>query len=686
MKRSKKIVALSLASLLACGMFAGCDSFTTDTLKNMEQIVAEVNIGRGKNFQDGEEYAQYRNVVQTSNIYKRDLISQYLSNSSLSYQYSAEEMFTRLRENLVNRKTIAQYAMVYFLENGAVEKAADGTETKRTYSAQAFEEYLNASKNKELASYEYFLSTAEIDRAKYNVRRMINNTLDSREKEIIGEEEEKSTSSVTPRTLPTGVNSEDSDYYDKDYKIYTGKYPELNYGSYERVEGSNPMTRKRAYSTLLNNLLGNGLIEKGENVTDFESLDYFEMELASAYESALITKLSDAFEREAEAELSKDNEIETRFNKLFETQKNSFVDGSSFESTFGGMSDSKFVLSAPNVGYGYVINILLPFDSSASEQLSNYSGLEGDQFVYRAQLLKKLTATDQRGTWFTGETDYSYDADDYYGADGRSKLFFEDSLTAVEGGKYKSLKNYYGKYSYNGTAVYNEEKETYKLTPNKITIDGFIDEMEGYLAYAGLTVSNSIDNRGDSYYNKAKTAYYDPSNPDTVDYSTFLYYKGKVEIDNFDNNKIFFAGSDENKAMSVINELSFAYNTDTAGLNSYLGYAISPYTTDFVKEFEFAAQEAVRGGAGTYTIAPSTYGWHIMYCTFAVTEANTPLFNYNADDKGKEGTFSYLYYESLKSSAIKTRSQDIQTQIINNYGKCVTVYDDRCEDLFNLKF
>ena len=93
----------------------------------------------------------------------------------------------------------------------------------------------------------------------------------------------------------------------------------------------------------------------------------------------------------------------------------------------------------------------------------------------------------------------------------------------------------------------------------------------------------------------------------------------------------------------------------------------------------------MRGGAGTYTIAPSKFGWHIMYCTFAVTEAKTPLFTYHAEDKDKEGTFSNQYYESLKASAIENRSKDIQTQIVNNYAACVTVYDDRCEDLFNLK-
>lgn len=686
MKKSKKIIALSLTSVLACGLFAGCDSFSTDTLKNMEQIVAEVNIGEGESFQEGGEYAAYAGSIQTSYVYKRDLISQYLSNGSQMSNYSAKDLFTMIRESLVNRKTIAQYAMAYFLKNGATEESEDGTSVNRSYSVQEYNDYLAASKDKELASYEYFLSQTERDRAKYSVRKMVNNTLDSQEKNLVEEEEEKSNSSVSVRTLPTGVDGENSDYYDKDYKIYTGKNPELNYGSYEKIEGGKPMTRKRAYSSLLSNLLSNGLIEKGENVTDFESLDYFTMELTTAYENALINKLSEAFEREEEERLSREGEIEARFDQLFETQSSTFVDGSTFETTFGEMSASKFVLSAPNAGYGYVINILLPFDSSASEQLNNYSGLEGDKFVYRAQLLKRLTAIDQRETWFTGETDYSYDADENaFGGIDRNKLFFEDNMTAVDGGKYELLENYYGKYTYNGKAEYNEEKDTYKFTPNKIDIDDFIDEMESYLQFAGLNVSdNKVDNRS-GYYDKAKTDYYDKNNPDTVDYSSFLYYKGKVEIANFDNNMIYCAGSDENKAMSVINELSFAYNTDTAGLNKYLGYAVSPYKTDFVKEFEFAAQEAVRGGAGTYTIAPSQYGWHIMYCTFAVTEAKTPLFTYHAEDKDKEGTFSNQYYESLKASAIQNRSKDIQTQIVNNYAACVTVYDDRCEDLFNLK-
>ena len=249
------------------------------------------------------------------------------------------------------------------------------------------------------------------------------------------------------------------------------------------------------------------------------------------------------------------------------------------------VSDSKFVLTATGnsdeeSAFGFVINILLPFSAAQTDELNSvtqdFGDTKGNKFATRAQLLKKIKATDQRGSWFRGETDYSFKATADVGAYGynttddskpkREWLFFEDNFNdSNEPSKYKRLKNYYGKYTYNGT--WDEELRKYK--PNQITIDGFINEMEGYLESAGATVQKGTP-LGDSYYSTDPKNYY-KTNGD-VDYGKFVYYKGKVTFDGgFNANQMFKAGTPENTAMSVINELSFAYNTDKGGLNSYLG-------------------------------------------------------------------------------------------------------------------
>ena len=182
----------------------------------------------------------------------------------------------------------------------------------------------------------------------------------------------------------------------------------------------------------------------------------------------------------------------------------------------------------------------------------------------------------------------------------------------------------------------------------------------------------------------------------TVNYETFVYTSGKIdwsavagagESSAFDANRIFVKGSKETKALSVINELSFAYNTDTAGLNTYLGYAVTANKTSFVSEFEYAAQWAVKNGAGSYCVVPSDYGWHIIYCTFSF--ADTPAdkdspFTFDYSDIETEGSFSYLYYEALKSNALTNYSTNRRSKIINAYLDSSTVYEERYADLSGL--
>ena len=236
------------------------------------------------------------------------------------------------------------------------------------------------------------------------------------------------------------------------------------------------------------------------------------------------------------------------------------------------------------------------------------------------------------------------------------------------------------------------------INPARLTIDDFIAELEGYLnAQSGLSAQGAYYADGtaqsfggyesnDAYY--AQTQFYKDDAAHSVDYSKFVYYQGKVAFGKtFDPNQMFVADTPENKAFSAINELSFAYNTDTAGLNSYLGYAVSVEKTDFVSEFEYAAQLACKEGAGSYVVVPSDYGWHIIYCTFSFVENGSGKiepFAFDWDEKDTEGTFSNLYYESICANATTRYTTIRQSYIINEYTQCATVYKDRYADLTGL--
>ena len=690
--KKTKFAALALASLLAAGSFSGCALVTNNLKKDLEQVVASVDLTKS------EDYSSLKGTIKPSDVLKRDLVASYASVGSTyvnSYGMEASTVYEMLKNQLVNRQLYVQYAQAYFLDT-------DSTKTKSEWDKKIAEA---DESEKEIAALAYFLDKDEIETAEYTVKSSMNATLDSQELQYI-ETEEDEHDHDTARTTPNGLDTVKEDYYDPAYKIYTGYNAASDCGTYEAQEGSTPTTRMKAYKTLLSNLHYYGLVSKGEDTSDITKLAYYNSERKSQYETQLINKLGEVFEEQAKEKVREEWVKEEKYQTTLASQKEQFggSDASALESALDGVSDTSFVLYAPD-NYGFVINILLPFSSRQTQELNDseadFGDVKGNKFVKRASLLKGLVATDQRNTWFTGHEDYSYEAgtDNAYTADNadRKYLFFEDSMkktvgTASAPAQYEKIPNYLGQYTYNGKVFESTDEDgdkVYNFQPAKLSIEGFLSEMKGYLKYAGFSLKQV---GGKAYYpNGTEDAYYAQESyyaeDGTVDYSKFLYYEAQVDFtEHFNACHIFQDGSQENRALSVINELSFAYNTDTAGLNTYLGYVVSPNNTDFVKEFEYAAQEAVRGGPGTITVAPSDYGWHIMYCTFAYSKENpTPYGNeFNWDEIEVEGTFSNLYYEALTAENFSSYSSELQTSVLNKYNNdtCVVVYEDRYKDLY----
>ena len=713
MRKTTKVAAVALAAALGTAMFAGCDLISTNLERDYEQVIAEVNISQSEDFAEGGKYAAYKDAVSTTEITKLEMVAYFVSTGySIMQQQGLTyyDTFALISDTLVNRAIYVQYSMVYLLANGN----ADGG----TYTMEKLNAAIDAAETEEdkaLAAVAYFLDEDEIKLAQYRTRVMFNNTIDTQEESIIAAEDEES-SSETARTTPTGVDTESDTYYDESYKVYTGSNAAADCGSYETVEGSTPTTRQRAYSAFIANLRSNNLVSAGDDVTDIESLSYYKLELRRAYEDQLISKLADKYEQEALADFTED-QVKTEYDTALSRQTTAFADESTFETALDGMADDSFVLTAPEAGYGFVVNILIPFTTTQTNDLTNYHNdydsatgtWRSNKFAYRAELLQSLRGTDQRGTWITGATDYSFDASKtanaYKGTgdnqDARNLLFFEDGIS--DNSRYERIPNYLGMYTYNGT--YNADKNV--ATPARIDIDRFIAEMEGYLNSeaaqdavseedGGYTVSGSYVNgedgtltpidaaNKDKYYSRPASDYYNADN--TVDYSKLIYYSGKVDFgeSGFNANEMFLAGSAENVVYSAINELSFAYNTDTAGLNTYLGYSVITGNTDYVDEFEYAAQYVCRLGAGNYVVVATDYGWHIIYCTFSFTEDNLTPFSYDDAQKDVEGTFSNLFYEALRTDIVDQYTNVQRTKAINAYTSCATVYEDRYADLSGL--
>ena len=182
-----------------------------------------------------------------------------------------------------------------------------------------------------------------------------------------------------------------------------------------------------------------------------------------------------------------------------------------------------------------------------------------------------------------------------------------------------------------------------------------------------------------------------------IDYSKFVYYVGQVGDIGFSANETFVEGTAAYTALSAFNELQFAYSTDTGCLNTYFGYSMILEDTDYMDEFEYAAKLAVSQGVGTYTVAPTDYGWHIVYCTYAFNSGDVygddvSWTGYMADgvideDLIPENSFEYFFYQAMKDSITGTYENVLQSKIINLYDTdaCVTIHEERYSDYTSLQ-
>ena len=750
-KKLITIISALLAALFALGMLSGCDLIVTDNQKDMSQVVAEVNIsddaeavgeGVSKLDENGLKSGvseKLANIVTTDEIYKRDLVAYFLSYgyNMVSQGSSYADAFDSIMDMLVEQKVLSQFAAVYYLNaekvvvdrdyvdfgdtDGYKETESDTDDGLEMKKAISLDGYLKAVQDAgavegataddvAIAGLKYFLTDEEIAYTEYQVMLTINNTIDSYEEEIIAAQDEESTTSSDSKTTPTGANQTEASYPIKadgtlDYDVYTGVFNSVSdCGDYkkDKLEGSTTYTRKRAYIRFLSSLNNNYLLGEDEDVSDVQNLSYYKSELKTRLEQMLINKfsasvvlgMSEKFEKQ-----SLDDDYTVMLNGQSDVKTSEFV------TTMDSVSDSSFVLYSPaNRTYGFVYNILLPFGTEASGALeelqSAYGETTAEYYAERQKLYENIQATDQRRAWFNGTEDYSFEVTedvkaDYYdnGTLGdKTYLFFKDSFVPQGEREPFGIDRYAGKYPFNGT-VTERDDGTFAFKENKLKIDEFMTEMESYINYV-------VDGKADSgRASGAKTAadFYELTADDfkksdgKIDYSKMIYYTGSVSgVGEVSAAEYMVKESVSYKALSAFNELMFAYSTDTGCFNKYYGYSIaSKYeATDFVKEFEYAAQDAIGHGAGYYSVVGTDYGWHILYVSFVYNGGATYESGFVYADRNKEGTFSYYFYQAQKTAVAEDYRQSkigvSIDQMLDN-DKIVTVYEKRYEDLASIE-
>ena len=706
----KKIAVTALATAFALGG-TSCTMFMTDSDKDMAQTIATVDITKSADYKAGGKYADYASVVKNvdGTILKRDLIAYFMNvGSQYVSSYGYKQTFTMLLDTLVTRKIMVQYAMTWYLSSEDEEYTAD-------FSVEKYNAYMTAQKaeneefknKEELLTLVYFLTEngtkpEKYDQAEYSLKAVVNKTLDQTEASYIEEETGKDETFGADRATPTGVGTEKEDYYDANYEIYSGHNTVDSCGSYEKLDGSTQYTRRKAYNDFLSNLSANNLIESDEETKDFTKLAYYYEELTAQVEQAFITKFSEDLETSAADELNQ-TYLENKFNDLKASQQRIY-DGtpSAFETAIGSISDDAFVVYNPRNGFGFVYNILIPFSATDTQTMdplntavSNTTDktkkldLQKQLYTKRAELLTNVKAKDLRSAWFSNNKDknYSYKgtAGEYYTSDYNSGeyLFFEDNFTKTD--RYEEIKQYLGKYPYNGTVKTNADGEFESFKPNALQIDDFIKEMESYINYAVDSDKASGRATGAKYANYVDDGNYTIKDGD-FKYEEFMYYTGKVTLSDKTLDNYFVKETPAYNAASAVNELMFAYSTDTGCFNTYMGYAVSPISDKYVKEFAYAAQYAVGQQEGSYAVCSSQYGWHILYVTESYGVGDVYENGFVWAEKDTEGTFSHLWFEAVKASTSDLRMEKVHTDALAAYNNDTSVkkYQSRYQDLLEL--
>lgn len=717
--KSKKLICIAVAAALTMGVTLASGCIATNNEEDVKQVVATVDITKNENFV--KQFDDYASAVTEEVFIKRDMLTAFMNGG---YQYAQSSgyayAFNLIKDNLVSNAVVTQYATVALLQDKV---------TKNELSLETFK-----SKTSEKDKYEYLLGGEQsegVKNAKYQLYYTLNSLLDDAEQDELDEDDGYSGSGT--RATPAGIDSLKEEHIPESYGVYTGYegYLLSDAGEYEPLEGTTRNTRRKAYAAFVSSLKSNYVLTAEDTeTTDVLKLSYVQDSYVSQLQQEVINAFNDLYEEQQEALITTvENGVYTyvkdkydgEVDGLLTTQEKNYSNATTFETAMSSLSDTTFLLYSPATSdtvlqddgtrgtFGYVYNILLPFSTVQNQKLTTLQDFrdsdiidESGYFAARNQLLRQITTTDQREAWFNGDTDYSFDVEEYNagkteklayfngGNTDRKYLFFENNLTQTD--KYEPLEKYTGLYSYNGKVSKNTDG-SYRLIPEKIDIDDMLSEFAAYINYvlgADSVETYAGDELGGT---KQYSEYYDEKsftvegNDTEIDYSKLVYATGKVNL-TASREDAFVTTSDRYKAMSAVNELQYAYTTDTSVLSQYIGYSVSAYETSYIKEFEYAAQQALRMGVGSFKVCAGDYGWHLIYVTDTFSFEGGEVFSpdWSKDRVEKEGTFENRFYNWLKDSTLTDEASKKRAEILKDFNtdEAVKVYEKAYKDLTEL--
>lgn len=424
--------------------------------------------------------------------------------------------------------------------------------------------------------------------------------------------------------------------------------------------------RRPAFNRVISLLKGANLL--GDGYTgDIRETEYFKLLLKNNLEHEIIHNYEDAILEEITNSV-KYKDIQDLYKEKLDAQKE--WSNSDFVSALSSASANSPILYSAFGTYGYVYNLLLGVNEYQSAQIADIQhersdeGWTEDKYAEeRAKILAGTVAKDLRETWILSGYDFDFETKTFMGdytfiKDAANSLSFQGEVNKVRDADDE----------HNLSAVYSiESVDTFGLKE-------FTEFVNGYVY-------------GDT---------------------------AEIDLTSGDNN-IYYEYDKDSKPVEYdakINELLFAFSTDSGSLNTYKGYVIKPDNSEYVKTFgdagkallEYAAENG--GESGSYKVVASDYGYHFMFFSEVWTidkgyatldayletlgiESGAEYFENmiaNFEDFEEQDNFLYI----LTNELISAKLSDASTRSVQNitykyrYGDkkdCTKIYKDRFADL-----
>lgn len=369
-KRLIKFLTVILSVIIGAASFVGCNIVTDNTERDLNQVVATVNVN------------------QKDEIYKKDLIMAYMNGGYMYvqyYGYDVATVYNMILNSLVDNRIMVQYIYNEFENDEAVAKNTD----KAQYTP------------------ERYLSSDEITDAKYDTYKSINDLLDNYSEDN-SDTEKQGALIFDVRTVPTDAKNAEKKLTKEEKNDYIAKGFDITSTEYKRA----------AFNKVITLLKDNGLLGSDYNGS-IETTDYFNRLLKSNFESAIIEKYEYNIKKKTIDELDYATLAAAYTDKL-DAQK--AWSNSDFVSALSSASATSPILYSAFGTYGYVYNLLLGVNDYQSAKITELQHerehehlTEAEYATERKAILAGTVAKDLRASWILSGYDFDYDSKKFTG-------------------------------------------------------------------------------------------------------------------------------------------------------------------------------------------------------------------------------------------------------------------------------